>query len=368
MGITATYNDDIIASSNDINNTLVLKTKEKYLTDDITVITSIPNNYTNTSDATLTSNDQMLAGIIAYSNGTKYTGTIASKTSSDMTIDTTPLLEVNITAPAGYYASDGVMSLTKVLHATPTISVSSSGLITASHTMSTEGYFSATGTSTKTQQLTTKAATTYNTSTSDQTIAAGTYLTGAQTIRKVTTTNLTAANIKNGVNVKVGDAGSSGRIANITGTCPGFTLLASTELTVNTTSTSAASAGTVSAGTDAWTKDKIIYVRIRDKAGKRAGYFYGSDAYFINFQAANESTTTLTQAAKLIHRYSSSNAWTTYCTGTTAGYGVYGYSITSDGTVNIYHRYNSTYSLTIDGTYTVEVYSLDFPDLISPFV
>ena len=74
MGITATYNDDIIASSNDINNTLVLKTKEKYLTNDITVITSIPNNYIDTSDATLTNNNQMLAGIIAYSNGIKYTG------------------------------------------------------------------------------------------------------------------------------------------------------------------------------------------------------------------------------------------------------------------------------------------------------
>lgn len=186
-------------------------------------------------------------------------------------------------------------------------------------------------------------------------------------IYPVTTTNLTAANILNGVTVKVGDTVDNDRIKSVTGTAPKYTLLASKELTVSTTSTSAASAGTVSAGTDAWTKDKIIYVRIRDKAGKRAGYFYGSDVYFINFQAANESTTTLTQASRLIHRYSSSNAWTTYCAGTTTGYGVYGHSITSDGTVNIYHRYNSTYSLTIDGTYTVEVYSLDFPNLISPF-
>ena len=64
-----------------------------------------------------------------------------------------------------------------------------------------------------------KAAATYNTSKNDQTIAAGQYLSGAQTIRKVTTTNLTAANIKRGVTVKVGDAGDDDRIAAVTGTC-----------------------------------------------------------------------------------------------------------------------------------------------------
>ena len=65
-----------------------------------------------------------------------------------------------------------------------------------------------------------KAAATYNTSkNADQTIAAGQYLSGAQTIRKVTTTNLTAANIKRGVTVKVGDAGDADRVASVEGTC-----------------------------------------------------------------------------------------------------------------------------------------------------
>lgn len=64
-----------------------------------------------------------------------------------------------------------------------------------------------------------KAAATYNTSNSDQTIAAGQYLSGKQTIRKVTTTNLTAANIKRGVTVKVGDAGDDDRVTSVTGTC-----------------------------------------------------------------------------------------------------------------------------------------------------
>jgi hypothetical protein len=63
-----------------------------------------------------------------------------------------------------------------------------------------------------------KAAATYNTSTSDRTIASGQYLSGTQTIKAVTTSNISAGNIKKGVNIKVGDANSAGRIANVTGT------------------------------------------------------------------------------------------------------------------------------------------------------
>jgi hypothetical protein len=63
-----------------------------------------------------------------------------------------------------------------------------------------------------------KAATTYNASTSAQTIAAGQYLSGAQTIRAIKTANISAGNIKSGVNVTVGDTGSATRIANVTGT------------------------------------------------------------------------------------------------------------------------------------------------------
>lgn len=69
--------------------------------------------------------------------------------------------------------------------------------------------------------VTTKGATTYNTSATDQTIASGTYLTGAQTIRGVTTSNLTADNIKNGVTVTVGDSADADRVLSVTGTYSG---------------------------------------------------------------------------------------------------------------------------------------------------
>lgn len=61
-------------------------------------------------------------------------------------------------------------------------------------------------------------ATTYYTSTATQTISSGRYLSGNQSIAAVSTTNISAANIKSGVTIKVGDSGDAGRIKNVTGT------------------------------------------------------------------------------------------------------------------------------------------------------
>lgn len=88
-------------------------------------------------------------------------------------------------------------TLATVTQATPSITVNSSGLITASATQSA-GYVSS-GTKEATKQLTTKSAATITPGTSNQTIAAGTYLTGAQTIKG--DSNLVAENIKSGVSI-----------------------------------------------------------------------------------------------------------------------------------------------------------------------
>lgn len=136
-------------------------------------------------------------------------------------------------------------------------------------------------------------------------------------------------------------------------------LLGSTQITTSSTSTSATSVGRITLP-EAYTSAKVILVRVRDQAGKRDGYFYGSDSWFLNYQAANGGTSTLTYAGRMIHRVTTAGAYATYPAATTTGYGVYGYSITSAGVVNIYQRYNSNYSLTINGTYTVEVLALDY--------
>lgn len=66
-----------------------------------------------------------------------------------------------------------------------------------------------------------QAAQTIHPSSSDQTIAAGKYLAGAQTIKAVTLANLLAANIKKDVVIKVGDSIDDDCVASVTGTYEG---------------------------------------------------------------------------------------------------------------------------------------------------
>ena len=172
----------------------------------------------------------MLTSVSAYdSDGALVTGNIISRGEADVTIS-----EAVLTVPAGYYATNITKEVAAGTAKAPTSITGSSATLTAEtntitlkKTVSvtpvvTPGYIT-TGTATDsavslTASVTTKGAATYNTATSDQTIAAGQYLTGAQTIKAVTTSNITAANILKGVVVKVGDANNAGRIKNVTGT------------------------------------------------------------------------------------------------------------------------------------------------------
>ena len=65
--------------------------------------------------------------------------------------------------------------------------------------------------------ISSKATATYNVSSSDRTISSGQYLSGAQTIKGVTLTNVSDAVIKSGTTVKVGDSGDSSRIISVVG-------------------------------------------------------------------------------------------------------------------------------------------------------
>ncbi len=149
---------------------------------------------------------------------------------------------------------------------------------------------------------------------------------------------------------------------------PAYTLLASAEFTVATTSTSQETIGeiNISPASELWRSDAIILVSVRDKAGKRNGYFLGCDYYFSNPIPANDgAATSLTYAgiAKVLYNVTDAGDYDQ----ANQPYGVYPYDINNSGRVRIYARYNSSYSLTINGTYKVDVYALKFPNNVSPF-
>lgn len=133
-----------------------------------------------------------------------------------------------------------------------------------------------------------------------------------------------------------------------------WTLVASTSYQVSTTSTYNVMLNT--GNTDIWTSDKLLYIRIRDTAGPRSGYFYGSDNFVPNYDALSDSATATTNILPYCYKYAS-GAYSIF----SGSYGGRVTNVSSDGTITIPFRYSSTYSSTINGTYSIQVYLLDMP-------
>ena len=144
-----------------------------------------------------------------------------------------------------------------------------------------------------------------------------------------------------------------------------WTKIAETTYQVSTTSTTAVAVATWATGhNEIWTSDKIVYIRIRDTAGKRAGYFYGIDAWVMNRYPKTPSLSSYTSSSELVYqiwRVNSAGEYARRYGYDTTGYGVFPDTIYNNGAIRIRSRYNSNYSLTINGTYKVEVYLLDPP-------
>lgn len=169
---------------------------------------TLPNSTSSTSSGTS-------KATISRSTSNQYLNipTGFNNTAQYYTISATP--NGSVTAPSSISGTAATVSTgTNTLTLTKSVSVTPN--------VTTEGYISA-GTAgnssvSLTASVTTKGAATYNTSSTDQTIASGTYLTGTQTIKAVTTSGISAANIKAGVTVNVGDSNDADRIIGITGT------------------------------------------------------------------------------------------------------------------------------------------------------
>ena len=167
--------------------------------------------FVDTSDATISSSGQLPNGVTAYdASGTKVTGTAAENDSSNLSAS-----GATVTAPAGFYASQATKSVSSGSATAPaTISGTSASVSTGTNVLTltktvsvtpsvTAGYVSS-GTAgnssvSLTASVTTKAAATITPGTTNQEIAAGTYLTGKQTIAG--DANLVSANIVSGKSI-----------------------------------------------------------------------------------------------------------------------------------------------------------------------
>ena len=318
------------------------------------------------------------------SGGTK-TGTAVSVSASELvsgsysvtssgTKDVTNYASASV--PAGTVTAPSSISGTSATVSTGTNTLTLTKTVSVTPSVTTQGYVTS-GTAgnssvSLTASVTTQAAQTIHPSTSNQSIASGRYLTGAQTINAVTLANLVADNIKSGVTVKVGDSSDDDCVTSVTGTYSGGggsgigTLLNTTSIgSVSTSSTQAASLN-VSLNVSSINNYDLLIVESSVNSVTNGRHAATIALIFLTGGDAIGTKNSASIATNKLNIKYSSNGTATSVTGTTA-YGIYPNSCTiSSGTASIpmYRRYNSTSTGTINGTYTARVYGVNLFDLI----
>ena len=222
----------------------------------------------------------------------------------------------------------------------------------------------------------TQAAQTIYPSTSDQTISSGRYLSGTQTIKAVTTSNLTAGNIKSGITVMVGDSADADRVLSVTGTYsggggggPALTLISTTSLgTLSTTATSATDTtkSLSLASSTGWSNYDLLVIDISVDTQTNGRHTSTVSTVWITHQSSYGTPSNYAVGGNKWNSKKSSSGTASTRQSTTA-YGIYANSATvANGTMTIpiYYRYNSNNTGTINGSYTARVYGLNLYELI----
>ena len=154
----------------------------------------------------------------------------------------------------------------------------------------------------------------------------------------------------------------------------GYKFIGHTAYIVNTSSTTPIDVGTFATGnTSIWTSNKIVYVKIRDSAGRRNGYYYGTDAFIMNNTPGNNLPSTSNYlVCGTVYQQNSAGylvqpvAIERLSLSHPDGPGIYPDTIYDDGSIAIKAKYDNSL-LTINGTFYVNVYLLDWPAGINPF-
>ena len=194
------------------------------------------------------------------------------------------------------------------------------------------------------------------------------------TIRHITAGSVVQGTINITSNGTVDVSAYASAEVSVGGGASGYTFIASASYAVNTTSTSGITVGTLSTGdTSIWTSDKMVYVKIRDEAGIRNNYLYGADVFLYNWTARGypSGTSTYTICGNL-YKGSSNGATSPMAIVRSTNYqpngpGIWPSMFYSNGDIDIKARYSSSDTGTIDGTFAVSVYLLDWPGGIGPW-
>lgn len=137
-----------------------------------------------------------------------------------------------------------------------------------------------------------------------------------------------------------------------------YELKYTTSFTISTTSTTSTEVAIIETGVAFKTPSKFLLVCIYDTAGRRNGYFYGSITILEMFASWTSTDT------KIHKNFCINDDGTTRVNTQLAGPFVSRFY--ADGRVKLNVRYNADNSGTIDGTYKVDVYFVDYPTGFSP--